>query len=344
MPSAIEFIAANSGCQTQQAFHKQFKSIVGMTPMEYRQSDTYFYFHPLAAGGAGGRAATTFAVKVGAEPIPGCDTARFYDPCLDGIEDRALASLGSIAGRVFGRNGKQLGSRFCYELMTENGTPARSGAYATCTAAYDGQSINSAWNYLYNTWLPASMFEQTDEGYFEEYLFKNGAPYKLRLYLPVRRRRAAQCIAITELDETRFVVARECGPHAEHMAAERVTGYLRGHFPLLLRAARRFYVHAGGSVYECGVECGGAFRLQEDSGLQLLRVPAGRYAVLPDDCLGDVRAGAERLDAWAANNGFAGEGGGEVFAVYETRDGSYDADSVGMKLYKRLKEENDKNG
>ncbi|NCA68029.1 MAG: AraC family transcriptional regulator, partial [Clostridia bacterium] len=33
IPLAV--IADESGCQTQQAFHKQFKSIVGMTPLEY---------------------------------------------------------------------------------------------------------------------------------------------------------------------------------------------------------------------------------------------------------------------------------------------------------------------
>ena len=45
MPLAI--IADESGCETQQAFHKLFKSIVGMTPLEYQQGDTHFYFYPL---------------------------------------------------------------------------------------------------------------------------------------------------------------------------------------------------------------------------------------------------------------------------------------------------------
>jgi AraC family transcriptional regulator len=45
---SLAAIADESGCQTQQAFHKQFKSIVGMTPLEYKQSDTYFYFYPFS--------------------------------------------------------------------------------------------------------------------------------------------------------------------------------------------------------------------------------------------------------------------------------------------------------
>ncbi|MDR0287731.1 MAG: AraC family transcriptional regulator, partial [Clostridiales bacterium] len=44
----LALIAEESGCQTQQAFHKQFKNIVGMTPLEYRQNDIYFYFYPFA--------------------------------------------------------------------------------------------------------------------------------------------------------------------------------------------------------------------------------------------------------------------------------------------------------
>jgi len=100
MPLSI--IADESGCQTQQAFHKLFKNIVGMTPLEYQQGETYFYFYPFTIN------EISLAVKVGTETIPECATTRFYDSCLIGIEDKAVASLGEITGRVFGRNGKQI--------------------------------------------------------------------------------------------------------------------------------------------------------------------------------------------------------------------------------------------
>ena len=80
MPLAI--VAEESGYHTQQAFHKQFKSIVGMTPLEYQQGDTYFYFYPFTIN------EISLAVKVGTETIPECTTARFYDSCLIGIEDK----------------------------------------------------------------------------------------------------------------------------------------------------------------------------------------------------------------------------------------------------------------
>jgi len=94
MPLTV--ITDESGCQTQQAFHKLFKSIVGMTPLEYQQGDTYFYFHPFAVN------EISLAVKVGAETIPECTVTRFYDSCLIGIEDKAIAALGEINSRVFG--------------------------------------------------------------------------------------------------------------------------------------------------------------------------------------------------------------------------------------------------
>lgn len=346
----LDVIAGESGYQTQQAFHKQFKGLVGLTPLEYRQGETWFYFYPFWANDF------CLAVKVGAEALPACETRRFYDPRLSGIEDRAVASLGEIKGRVFGRNGKQLGNRFCYELMIEKtdpgknprNEPGKSGTYAVCAVNYNEREIGDGWNYLYNVWLWSSMFEQAEEGYFEEYLFKNGKPNKLKLYLPVKKRGAARHISITKEPEKTFLIARETGKDAERRASEKVMGFLQERHPLLVRNARRFYVRICTSAYgdfcECGVECGGALHLSENDGLELLRIPAGTYAALPDGCLGDVSVGAAKLERWLQNNGVAHENE-PVFAVYEAKDGRYDADSVEMTLFKRLKsDENDKNG
>lgn len=71
-----------------------------MTPLKYKQSDTYFYFYPFCVD------EISIAIRVGNEEIPECITTRFYDSCLIGIEDKAIAALGSIGGRIFGRNGK----------------------------------------------------------------------------------------------------------------------------------------------------------------------------------------------------------------------------------------------
>ncbi|MDR1630665.1 MAG: helix-turn-helix domain-containing protein [Oscillospiraceae bacterium] len=356
LPLAI--IADESGLQTQQAFNKLFKSVVGMTPVEYRQGDTYFYFYPVSVG------EISLAVKVGKETIPECETTRFYDSCLVGIEDKAIAALkntinGEIKGRVFGRNGKQIGNRLCYELMTQQAATGEPDLFATCVVNYNEQEISDGWNYLYNSWLATSMFEESGNGYFEEYIFQNGGPRKLKLYLPVKKRKKEQHISITSISEMSFVVGREKGHllrghNAERKASEKVMNFLQEHHPLLIRNAQKFYVCCYDDICECGMECGDAFTLPAPasrhfgSGLEVVHIPAGRYAVLPDDRLGDVRVGAAKLELWLQNNHIAHENM-PVFAVYETINGSYDSENIRMKLYKQLKKPNetvqvDKNG
>lgn len=337
LPLAI--IADESGLQTQPAFNKLFKGVVGMTPMEYRRGDTYFYFYPFDMSDI------SLAVKVGAEFIPACKTTRFYDSCLLGIENKAIGSLGQITGRVFGRNGKQIGKQFCYEVMTERaGNAADAGKtdfYATCVVNYNEPEINDSWNYLYNTWLSASMFEESGNAYFEEYIFQNGKTSKLKLYLPVKKRKTSQNISLSVIREMTFVIARESGYNAERRASEKVMAYLQEHCPLFIRNTQRFYVCAYDNTCECGIECGDGFMLPNDSGLEIMRIPAGRYAVLPDDRLGDIRMGAAKMDLWLVNNAVSHEDT-PVFAVYETLDGKYDSEHILMKLFKRLTF--DKNG
>ncbi|MDR0288154.1 MAG: hypothetical protein LBI03_10695, partial [Clostridiales bacterium] len=281
------------------------------------------------------------AVKVGTETLPECAITRFYDSCLTGIEDRAVASLGEINSRVFGRNGQQLGSQLCYEVMTGQNGKGKTDLYATCIVNYNGQEINDGWNYLYNNWLSASMFEESGGGYFEEYIFQNGKPHKLKLYLPVKKRKIQQYFTISSVLEMTFIIARERGYNAERKASEKVMNFLHAHYPLLVRNAQRFYVCAYDDVCECGMECGGGFQLPDESGLEVKRVPVGRYAVLPDDRLGDIRVGGSKMDLWLQNNSIAHENE-PVFAVYEILNGKYNVENIRMKIYKQLKI--DKNG
>ncbi|MDF2543928.1 MAG: hypothetical protein K0S47_3646 [Herbinix sp.] len=336
----LSIIAEESGSQTQQAFHKLFKSIVGMTPLEYKQNDTYFYFYPFSMN------EISIAVKVGNEDIPECTTKRFYDTRLIGIEDKAIAALGEINYRVFGRNGKQNGNQFCYEVITEkdnvcNNCSCKSGTYATCVVDYNTHDINEAWNYLYNIWISASMFEQSDDGYFEEYLFKNGKPHKLKLYLPVKKQKTTQHISISQVSEMTFVIAREKGNNAERKASERVISYLQNHYPLLVVNAQHYYVCTYDDICECGIECSGAFKLPGGNHLEILKIPSGNYATLADDCLGDIRVGKAKLDLWLTNYSIAHETK-PTFAIYETLNCKYDVDNIRVRLYKRLKD--DKNG
>jgi len=211
----------------------------------------------------------------------------------------------------------------------------------TCLVNYNEPEINDGWNYLYNIWLSASMFEESGNAYFEEYIFANNKPRKLKLYLPVKKRKTEQHIAITIENDMNFIIAREHGRNAERKASEKVMTFLQERNPLLIRNAQKFYVCDYNGVCECGIECGNGFKLTNGSGLEIINIPAGRYAVLPDDRLGDVRMGSTKIDLWLRNNSIPYENE-PVFAVYETLNGKYDNENIRMKLYKRLK--NDKNG
>ncbi|MCL2433545.1 MAG: GyrI-like domain-containing protein, partial [Clostridia bacterium] len=276
------------------------------------------------------------SVKVNTEAIPAWETTCYYDSRLIGIEDRAITSLGEVKGRIFGRNGKQKGNRFCYMLMTETDGPAATGLYATCTVNYNEDEINRGWNYLYNIWLSASMFEEAAGDYFEEYLIQNGQPRRLKLYLPVQKRRAGQHIMIATESEMHFITAQEQGPGAERWASKRLMAFLQERHPLMIRNARRFYVCFDDNLCTCGMECGGSFKLPENSGLQITRTTPGRYALLPYVRLGDLSVGREKINSWLYMNNIAHENT-PVFAVYETLDGRYDTESISMRLYKLLR-------
>lgn len=154
--------------------------------------------------------------------------------------------------------------------------------------------------------------------------------------MPVKKRKTEQYIVITSIPKTVFLIARESGNHAERKASEKVMTYLQAYHPLLIRTAQRFYVCEYDDVCECGIECGDGFKLSTDCELEILDIPAGRYAVLPDDRLGDIRMGCMKINLWLQNNNIAHDHT-PIFAVYKTPSGKYDAENVCMKLYKRLK-------
>lgn len=281
-----------------------------MTPVEYKQSDSYFYFYPFSINDI------SVVVNVGSQTIPACTTRRFYDSRLIGIEDKAIRSLGGITGRAFGRNGKQIGSRFCYEVMIETDGIGKKGTYAACTVDYNEKDINNGWNYLYSTWLSASMFEQSGDGYFEEYVFKNETPSKLKLYLPVKKRKSAHHITIMKIPKMTFLVSKEKGINAERKASENVILFLNSKYPFIINNAKRFYVCTYNDICGCGVEIGGDIKLPENSGLSVLHIPDGTYAVLPDDCLGDIGIGREKISLWLMNNSIAHENETDLWSNY----------------------------
>jgi len=334
-------IACQCGFSSQQALNRAVRQMIGMTPLAYKNSEAYYFFPPYT-----GQA--LFQVSVKPESVPQTLCLRFYHPQYRGIEERATACFLSLApgfrGRLFGRNGVQRGTRSCYELHITNFSPllpllkksafevgelrpAMDALFATGTVPNEETRINAAWDYLYLTWLAGSMFERTEQPYFEEYImpsrgkaYEKGQCVKLRLYLPLQKRADAVNITLETNPALRFVTATA---RTEQAAARALMDFLKARHPRIVRGASKFYVQQNQRGYTCGVQADAA--LEEHT----LTLRPGHYLVLHSTVMGEYGALCERLLAFAGSNGMEARRE-DCFAVYDAR-GSYE--NLGMKMY-----------
>jgi AraC-like DNA-binding protein len=327
-------IACQCGFSSQQAMGRAVRQAVGMTPLAYKKGEAYYFFPPYA-----GQA--LFPVAVKPESIPATLCLQYYDAKYKGIEERATAAFLALApgfrGRLFGRNGKQRGSKSCYELfitdyerlrplLKKNAfeigepRPAMNALFATTSAPNEEARINAAWDYLYLTWLAGSMFERTDQPYFEEYKLKKGEPVKLRLFLPIQKRADATNITLETDPVMHFIVATA---KTEKAASRAVQDFLKERHPHILRSASESYLqqNAGG--------CTSGVRIEAPLEGHTLTPGPGHYLVLHSTVMGEYNALRERLLIFAEGNGMAARRE-DCFAVYDAHGGF---DNLGMKLY-----------
>lgn len=341
-------IAYACGYSSQQALCRCVKSATSMTPLEYKKSEPCYYFPRFDSE-------AVRQITVAAETIPQTIRAKFYHPVLRGIEQQAICALRSLLpeykGRIFGRDGQQRGSRFCYELSVEyepavlnklrnsvfleaSVLPALSLTFAKTIVANDENEIGQAWNDLYINWLKTSMFAQDDESYFEEYIHRGGAMKKLALYLPVRKRADYDKISLKHCEGREFLVASRKGHNAEEEASRAVMKFLSEHRPEAIRTAREFYVAGNGMKYTCGVKVEPMLEPPLESGLEALRLAEGSYAVVESGCCSDSRIFEALLDAWIMENGFSKDNQ-PAFTIYET-EGALEPEAVRMTVWIKL--------
>ena len=342
-------ISQDCGFGSQQALCKGVKAATGQTPMQYKAGGDEYYF-PALQGHDAGRPAQT--VTVSTETIPPTLRLLYYDSRLQGIENRALAWLFAerpgYRGRIFGRNGKQKGSKLCYELYIEadnTDQPAVTGTFAKTICQNHEPEITAAWDYLYDSWLKTSMFAQTEQPWFEEYIHTNGQVKRLTLYLPVQKRPGFHKIQLCRCGDMHFLVSRKSGAHAEEAASKAVMEFLAAHHPRLAQTARQFYVSTAqdggpglrlmqGKSYACGIALPSLLQLPPGCGMEIVTWPAGEYAVLEGDCCGDSGTYQSVLATWMEGMGLqAAEG---TFAVYEA-DGGFDTQNIRVKIYSQVK-------
>ena len=338
-------IAGQCGFSSQSALNHAVRQTVGMSPSAYKKSETYYFFPPYA-----GQALFPVSVKLESIPVTLC--LRYYDPKYKGIEECATAAFLALApgfrGRLFGRNGKQRGAKSCYELyitdyerllpmLKKSGLeigeprPAMNSLFATTSALNEEARINAAWDYLYLTWLAGSMFERTDQPYFEEYCLKKGQPVKLRLFLPIQKRADCTNITLETNPALHFIVA---AAKTEKAASRAVMDFLKAQHPHILRSASESYLQHNAGGYTCGV------KINTPVEGHTLTPGPGHYLVLHSTVMGDYDALCTRLLTFAEGNDIAARRE-DCFAVYDAHGGF---DNLGMKLYCKVNfEQNNEN-
>ncbi len=325
-------IAYQCGYSSQQTFCRVVKQVLGMTPLEYKNGDT-FYFYPPYEG------EPIQVVTLSSDTIPEMVCLRFYNSSIKDIENKAISTFLNIIpdykGRIFGRNGKQNDNKFCYELYltdTERDYAVLkkhgyilskiitqfTATFATSTVKNDEDKINSSWNYLYRTWLQNSMFEHTNEPYYEEYILNNSKPIKLKLYLPVKKREEDMKISLINNPDLHFVISRSKGYNAERVSSKTVIDYLSEHHPHIVKTSKEFYLHKEIYSCVCGVKINCELEIKDDENVENMTTGKGNYLVLASKVMGNYDQYADLLLSFASNNGMIADKR-NIFAVYDTK-------------------------
>lgn len=326
-------IAYLCGYSSQQEFHRLVQRKLHMTPMEYRKSDRFYYFPPCRGTGV-------FDVSVERVTVPGLSCFYFYAAKLKDIENCAMKAffdrMPGYTGRIFGRNGKQRGNKFCYELYVpaeegwaeqlegifEAGRQINShtGLFAMTIVKNQEGLINAAWEYLDKTWLTHSMYQYGEGGYFEEYLFRDGKTCKLRLYLPVMPKKEYPRIRLAALEQQVVMTAEAKGSNAEQRAANAVLEYVANYDFHVLKDINRFYARQLPDGFVYGIFTEGLAACQEEGTVKRKEIPQGIYILLEGETAGGYDIFKEIITSFAAENSLRIDER-EIFGVYHTEYG-----------------------
>ena len=348
-------IAYECGYSSQQAFCKCVKSATSQTPLEYKMGDSYYYFPMFSHE-------STRQISVESDTLPETVRLSYYSTKLAGIEINAvnllLTLLGDTKTRIFGTNGRQGVKGFCYEILVENKPdvikklrgskfivrntePSFSCNFAKTIVKNSEHEISEAWDYLYNDWQGKSMFRKSDKlSYFEEYIIKKGEINRLMLYLPVERRKDYNKIIVSNYEERLFIVAENDGLNAEEDASNEIMEFLKKYYPSVLKNTTQFFSSRTNGSYSCGVEINKDLVLPKNYNVRILRLPAGKYAVLEGFVGGCISVYSSILSSWIDNSKLLRDEY-PPFVIYDTNENN-SAEKIRVRIYIKIK--NEKNG
>lgn len=346
---SLSVIANTCGYSTQQALCKVLKSMIGQTPLEYKQSDNYYYFPEF-------NKEYNQQIIVSTETIPTTTKLIYYSSQLKDIENNAVIQfldlIPDYSKRIFGRSSKQFNKQFYYEIYVEitedqkqllsqdfvicELTPSIATLYAKTTVVNIDEAISSAWNYLYMDWLNTSMFEQSGIEYFEEYKHRCGKINRLVLYLPIHKRVGYNKITIQSVDDMMFLVSRSSCKNSEEEASQRVIDFINSNHTYVLKDTEEYFRTRIGKEHICGIRLKYKLNILQTDNIDNIEIfrTSGFFAVLECGCYGKSTIFENLLISWINDNGFEKED--IIFTTYNIKNG-FDDKNIQTKIYIKLK-------
>ena len=323
-------IALDCGYSSHSAMCAAIKNILGVTPLAYRTMQEEYYFPPFLSGPPHRQ------VEMMSCHIPQTIGLSYYNSSLKSLESGAveqlLQMLKGYTGSLFGFNLPQKGSQFGYELrlpyspelismILSSGYrlpalyPAHQATFAMIKTPFDQTQIQRAWNDLYSRWLPSSMFEASQEPYFEQYHVKSGQIKSLTLHLPVTRKKGLAKLKMLEWPEKLFLTATAQGQNAQTIAAESLTSFLAGRSPHLFTGERELFLQKRGQICTCGICVTSPLHLPGGNIFDYITLPGGTYAVLEGNSTVGYGTACSLLEQWFLDHDLPKAG--DVFTLYQ---------------------------
>lgn len=189
----------------------------------------------------------------------------------------------------------------------------RLGLFALTMVENQEDEINDAWDYLCQSWLPLSMYEQEGEDYLEEYHLHRLEAKTLKLMLPIRAVKDYPKITIEKFPAREYIVAAGFGLSAPKQAYEIMGHFLDQCHLEHIRKKREFFYQED-TVYDklthnlctrfvCGVPVDGIRQENlAENGVGVKTCEAGYYMVMRGKMPGEMSVYQEMLAIFAEQN------------------------------------------
>jgi AraC-like DNA-binding protein/DNA gyrase inhibitor GyrI len=332
-------IALDCGFDSYQTFTKSFKKLTGLTPGVYRIASLFYSFERINLL----EKVSYCEKKELTEQYPDVKVLRMgemqiisyrhYSAKREGLEKEAFLvfheKLEKVGfpfdqSRFFGRNIETHESNDLHEyemlasfmgalpmnypdLRIENFS---GGLYAvSVTPANSESTIITAWNRLLAEWLPRSTFTLGDHTFIEEFDHYKGKLTKLKLYLPVKRKKEQESIEIVGLQSTNIIAFRAYGENSQSMVDDQLTSWLQGNGLRNEGEQHLFMSYSYGIPigedywYELGISIPDPFSVALPESLVWKTIDGGLYASLTTIAYGAMTGVLDLLYNWLFQNG-----------------------------------------